>query len=440
MKKILLSANNCFVLYNFRFGLMKELEKHNYKIVCLAGKDGSSEEIKKNNWRFINIDIDRRGKNLFNDLKLFFSYLKIYRQEKPMCILQYTIKPNIYGTIAARMLRIPVINNVTGLGDTFSKENLTYKIVKILYKISFKFPKKVFFQNKDDMNLFLKNKLINLKKCDQIPGSGVDLDKFTVLKKERKDNKIIFLFLGRISNSKGVRIVNEISKRMLKKNLNIEFWLLGKIYEDEKNHISKEELLDWEQKSNIKYLGTSKDVRKQIKEADCIIFPSFYREGVPRSLIESAAMGKPILTTKNVGCKDIVEDGYNGYLAKPEDIEDMLGIVEKFLDLSEEEKKLMGLNGRKKAEKVTRFIYDLDKSIDNMLPKMEKGSFMVWTIGNRNVNKQMVHNDLILRELFASKGVNIFTDLEREILSKRMPGRNNFSETMSKEKILIFKI
>lgn len=351
MKKILLSANNCFVLYNFRFGLMKELEKNNYEIVCLAGKDGSSEEIKKNNWRFINIDIDRRGKNLFNDLKLFFSYLKIYRQEKPMCILQYTIKPNIYGTIAARLLRIPVINNVTGLGDTFSKENLTYKIVKILYKISFKFPKKVFFQNKDDMNLFLKNKLINLKKCDQIPGSGVDLDKFTVLKKERKDNKIIFLFLGRISNSKGVRIVNEISKRMLKKNLNIEFWLLGKIYEDEKNHISKEELLDWEQKSNIKYLGTSKDVRKQIKEADCIIFPSFYREGVPRSLIESAAMGKPILTTKNVGCKDIVEDGYNGYLAKPEDIEDMLGIVEKFLDLSEEEKKLMGLNGRKKAEK-----------------------------------------------------------------------------------------
>lgn len=351
MKKILLSANNCFVLYNFRFSLMKELEKNNYKIVCLAGKDSSSKEIKKNEWRFIDIPIDRRGKNLFNDLRLFFNYLKIYRKEKPMCVLHYTIKPNIYGTIAARILKIPVINNVTGLGDTFSKENLTYKIVKILYKISFKFPRKVFFQNTDDMELFLKNKLIDLKNCDQIPGSGVDLNKFNILKRERRDNKIIFLFLGRISNSKGVRIINEISEKIFKENLNVEFWLLGKIYEDEENHISKDELLTWEQKSNIKYLGTSKDVREQIKEADCIIFPSFYREGVPRSLIESAAMGKPILTTKNVGCKDIVEDGYNGYLAEPKDTESMLRIVEKFLSLSEEEKKIMGLNGRKKAEK-----------------------------------------------------------------------------------------
>ena len=349
MERILLSANNSFVLYNFRFGLMKELEK-NYEVVCLAGKDSSCEEIKKNGWNFIEIFLDRKGKNIYKDLVLFFNYLKIYKKEKPCCILHYTIKPNIYGTIAARILKIPVINNVTGLGDTFNEANLTNKIVKLLYRIAFKFPEKVFFQNDDDMNLFLNNNLIIKEKCARIPGSGVNLTKFVAKKKYRSDEQTIFLFLGRISNNKGVRIVNEISKIMVTKNPNVEFWLLGKIYSDEENHISEEELKDWETKSNIKYLGTSKDVREQIKEANCIIFPSFYREGVPRSLIEAAAMEKPILTTDNVGCRDIVEDGYNGFLAKPNDMASMLKIVEKFLSLSKEEKKIMGLNGRKKAE------------------------------------------------------------------------------------------
>ena len=349
MKKIILNANTLFAVYNFRCNLMKSLEKEGCEIVCLGNKDSSSEQIEKNGWRYIDASMDRRGTSIINDAKLFFNYLKIFKKEKPDYILNFTIKPNIYGSLAAKLLNIPTINNVTGLGDIFDKENLTSKIVKILYKISFKFPKKIFFQNDDDLNIFLKNNLVDKKICGRLPGSGVEIERFTPKEIKKEDNKIRFLFLGRISNKKGVRIINEVSKILTPKYPNIEFQLLGKVYTDEEGHISKEELSSWEKESNIKYLGTSKDVTKEISKADCIIFPSFYREGVPRSLIESAAMGKPILTTDNVGCRDIVNDGYNGYLAKPNDIDSMVKIVEKFLNLSKKEKEILGKNGRKKA-------------------------------------------------------------------------------------------
>lgn len=351
MKKIILNANNGFVIYNFRYNLMKELEKQGYRIICMAGKDSSIEEINNNGWEFIDSNLDRRGTSILNDLKLFFFYLKVLKKEKPDYLLNFTIKPNIYGTLAGKMMRVPTINNVTGLGDVFDTDNVTSKIVKLLYKISFKFPKKVFFQNNDDLEIFLNNKLIDKEICDRLPGSGVEVDRFIPLEKTREDNKKVFLFLGRISNKKGVRIINEVSKILTPKYPNIEFQLLGKVYTDEDGHISKEELSKWEKESNIRYIGTSKDVRNEIKEADCIIFPSYYREGVPRSLIESASMGKPILTTDNVGCRDIVEDGYNGYLAKPNDINSMVEIVEKFINLSEKDQKNLGNNGRIKVLK-----------------------------------------------------------------------------------------
>ncbi|MDY3060760.1 MAG: glycosyltransferase family 4 protein [Fusobacterium sp.] len=351
MKKIILNANTLFAVYNFRCNLMKRLSKEGYEIICLGNRDSSAEQIVENGWRYIDAGMDRRGTSILNDLKLFFFYLKVFKEEKPEYILNFTIKPNIYGTLAAKLVGVPVINNVTGLGDIFDTENITSKIVKILYKISFRFPKRVFFQNDDDMKIFLDNKLIDKKLCDRLPGSGVEVQKFFPEELVKEDNKIRFLFLGRISVKKGVRIINEVSKILTPKYPNIEFQLLGKVYIDEEGHISKEELSKWEKESNIKYLGTSKDVRNEIKKVDCIIFPSYYREGVPRSLIESASMGKPILTTDNVGCRDIVEDGYNGYLANPNDVDSMVEIVEKFLKLSEDRRKVMGENGRNKVLK-----------------------------------------------------------------------------------------
>lgn len=350
-KKILLSANNAFVIYNFRYGLMKELEKKGYEIITLAGDDGTSQNIINEGWKYIELTIDRRGKNIINDLKLCYSYYKVYKKEKPNYILQFTIKPNIYGTLAAKILGIPMINNVTGLGDVFSKENLTSKIVKFLYKVAFKFPKKVFFQNDDDLEVFLANNLVDKKICGRLPGSGVNIEKFRPLKKETSSEKFKFLFLGRISETKGVRLINEAAKILKNKYPNVEFQLLGKVYTEESSHISKDELKKWEKDSNIKYLGTSKDVRKEIKECDCILFPSYYREGVPRSLIEAASMAKPIITTDNVGCRDIVNDKYNGLLAKPKDLASLIEKIEEVLTMNKVELNQLGINGRLKAEK-----------------------------------------------------------------------------------------
>lgn len=182
MKKILLSANNSFVLYNFRYGLMKELEKNGYTIVMVSEIDEFKKKLEKH-WKFIDVNIDRRGKNIINDLKLIWSYYKIYKKEKPDYILHFTIKPNIYGTLAAKLLNIPTINNITGLGEIFSTPSLTQKIVKLLYKISFKYPKKVLFQNNDDLNLFLDNRLIKKDICERVSGSGVNIQKFIPLDK-----------------------------------------------------------------------------------------------------------------------------------------------------------------------------------------------------------------------------------------------------------------
>ena len=350
MKKIMITVNVAFVAYNFRYGLMKELSNKGYEVVVVGARDNSSKDIEKKGWRFIDIPIDRKGTNILNDFKLLKSYKNIYKKEKPDIIFQFTIKPNIYGTLAARSLKIPVVNNITGLGEIFLKDNLMAKIVKTLYKISFKTPQKVFFQNYDDMNLFLENKLVKKEICDRLPGSGVNLKKFYPMDKTIENDNILFLFIGRISDEKGVRVLYEAAKKLKNKYNNLEFQLLGKIYKDEKNAIKEEELNNWREDGILNYLGTSKDVRQEIKNSDCIVLPSYYREGVPRTLIESAAMAKPIITTDNVGCRDIVEDDYNGFLCEPKNVESLVGKIENFLRLSEKERNFLGENGRVKVE------------------------------------------------------------------------------------------
>lgn len=351
-ENIIVSANLVSQVLNFRLGLIEELKKNN-TIYILAAKDSqySIEELEKIGCKYVETPLTRRGTSIKDDLLLLKFYIQQFKKIKPKIVLQFTIKPNIYGSIAGKILKIPTINNVTGLGPSLFEKGVTKKIIKLLYRVSFKFPKKVFFQNDDDLKVFLDNKLVDYKICGRIPGSGVNIEKFKPLMKERTDNKFRFLFLGRINENKGVRLINEVSKMLKNKYPNVEFQLLGKVYPEEEKHISKNELKEWEKESNIKYLGTSKDVRKEIKECDCILFPSYYREGVPRSLIESAAMAKPIITTDNVGCKDIVNEGYNGFLAKPKDLNSLIEKIEKVLTMTKEELDQLGINGRMKAEK-----------------------------------------------------------------------------------------
>lgn len=351
MKKILMTSNTSWYLYNFRLGMIKALINEGFQIEILAPKDNFTNKLEELGCKFNEINFDGKSKNPIKDFFLINKIRKKFKKIEPDLIINSTIKPNIYGSIAGGILKIPVINNVSGLGNIFSNGGITKIIVQNLYKIAYKKPKKVFFQNNDDMNLFIENKIIKREIADRVPGSGVNIEEFKYLSKTQEDGKLKILFIGRMLWDKGVGDLIEVSKKLKPKYNHIEFQLLGPTNFNNPTAISKEQIKDWEAQNLIKYLGKTTKVKDFLREADVVILPSKYREGVPRSLIEAAAMEKPIITYNNVGCKDIVENNLNGYICELGNIEDLIIKTEQFINLSLKEKKEMGKNGREKVKK-----------------------------------------------------------------------------------------
>ena len=350
-KKILISINTSWNIINFRLGLLQALQNKGYKIIVLAPKDKYSELFATFDFEYYDIEMNNKGTNPIEDLKLTISYYKILKEIKPDLILNYTIKPNIYGTIAANLLKIPTINNIAGLGTLFVNENFITKIAKFLYKYSQDKASKIFFQNNEDFELFTSSRLVDRKKSDVLPGSGVNTEKFKPIEKTKNLDKIVFLLISRMLWDKGVGEYVEAAKTLRKKYPNAEFQLLGFLDVVNKSAISKEQMDSWVKEGIINYLGTSDNVQNEISNADCMVLPSFYREGTPRTLLESASMAKPIVTTNNIGCKDVVNDGETGYLCKIKDSNDLASKLEFIINMSEKERKIMGQKGREKIIK-----------------------------------------------------------------------------------------
>lgn len=348
IKKLFIVANNSWYLYNFRLNLAMSLKNKGYEVYFLAPEDNKYSELLKKDFKFINVFIDSKGINPFKDLKTIYQFYKIYREVKPNIVLNFTIKPNIYSSLVCRYLYIDCISNITGLGTIFIKENFVTKLAKYLYKISLKRNKVVFFQNKDDRDLFLKNNLLCKKsKIDVLPGSGVDLDKFKPIT-EYKSEKFIFLFIGRLIKDKGIFELIEASLILNKKYDNFKLWLLGEYGVQNNTAITQKDLDKWLKNDFIKYLGKTDDVKSVISKSDCVVLPS-YREGTPRSLLEAAAMEKPIVTTNTVGCKEVVNDSINGFLCDVKNSKDLSIKMGKILDLSDDERMLMGKAGRERV-------------------------------------------------------------------------------------------
>ena len=343
-------ANTSWYLYNFRHGIIERLIKDGYRVQILSPEDKYSQNLVEMGCDFHHIETDGKTKNPLKDLGLLINYRKSFKDLKPDMIFNSTIKPNIYGSIAAATLKIDVINNVSGLGNVFINNNLTTKLVKIMYKIAFRTPKKVFFQNNEDMQLFLDNKLLKKEVCDRLPGSGVNIEKFRPMDKTPSEN-IKFLLIARMLWDKGIGEYVEAARVLKTKYNNLEFQLLGHLNFDNPTAISKDQMDEWVREGVVNYLGLSDDVREQIKESDCVVLPSAYREGVPKTLIEAAAMEKPIITTDNVGCRDIVDHEYNGFLCKPKNSGSLIRKIERFLNLKDQEKIKLGRNGREKVKK-----------------------------------------------------------------------------------------
>jgi glycosyltransferase involved in cell wall biosynthesis len=350
MKLIAITANTSWYLYNFRKNTISNLISKGFIVIVISPSDNYSPRLKNLGCEHIHISIDQNGNNIINDLLTIMTFYKIYKRIKPNVVLNFTTKNNIYSTFSAYLNNIRVINNISGLGINFSKKSFTFYILKYLYKISQPLADVIFFQNMDDMKVFSKYNIANKVKKYQVIGSGVDLSRFS-FSPTKKKIKINFLLSARLITEKGIYFYFDAASYFKNKYDNVEFYLAGFIDSNNPTSINIKKLEELQSKKIINYLGMSDTIEEIIKNMDCIVLPSYYSEGVPKSLLEAAAMGKPIITTDNTGCRDVVDNNFNGFLVKPRSLNSLINGISKFIDLSQEEQLRMGINSRKKAEK-----------------------------------------------------------------------------------------
>lgn len=348
---MVITSNTSWYLYNFRKNTILSLIENGYHVIGVAPKDEYSEKIEQLGATFIHVNIDQGGTNPVKDFKTFIDFYKIYSKIKPDVVLNFTPKNNIYSTIAAKLCKAKAINNIAGLGMVFINESFTAKLARFLYKVSQRKADKIFFQNEDDRTLFLDNKLADVSITDRLPGSGVDLSRFT-LQPANDDGIVRFLLIARMLYDKGIGHYVE-SARALKAKYDdgVEFQLLGFVGVNNPSAVTEDEMQAWVDDGIVNYLGVSDCVEQDIAKVDCMVLPSFYREGVPKSLLEAGAMGKPIVTTDNVGCRETVDDGVNGYLCELRSTESLTEKLELIISKTHEERLEMGRQSRLKIER-----------------------------------------------------------------------------------------
>jgi glycosyltransferase involved in cell wall biosynthesis len=346
IKTIILVGNTSWSMIKFRLGLMQKLSEEGYKVYVIAPEDEYSSQIKDTGCIHIPIFIDNKGNNPITDLLLIYKLQKLYKEISPDLIFHYTIKPNIYGTFAAKLAQKRSIAVVTGLGYTFINHSMVSKIAKFLYKQAFKYSYQVWFINHEDRHLFLRESLIEEKKTALLPSEGVNTKKFYPHPSLTPKNKFTFVLIARLLWDKGIGEYVKAAKELRRKYQNVDFNLVGFLDAQNPKAISKEQVDFWVTKGYINYLGHSQDIRQILGESDCIVLPS-YREGVSMILMEAAAMQKPIIASNVVGCKDLIINNISGFLCQPKNYQDLASKMEKMLHLSTTQRKKMGIEGRK---------------------------------------------------------------------------------------------
>ena len=364
MNKLLIISNSITSLINFKKELIQTLIKNDYNVyfsVPESLENVQVQELTNIGAKYIQNSIKRRSINPFSELKVIFELINIVKEVNPDIVLTLTIKPNIYGSYVAKKYRIPIIINVTGLGSGFNNNNTKW-LVERMYKYACKNAYTIFFQNESNYNYFIENKITKKDKSKIIPGSGVNLEKFKPMEKTKEDGIVRFLFIGRIMKEKGIEEYLKAAEYITNKYSNVEFQILGP-FEEEKY---KEIILN-NNNSKIKYLGVSYDVRNEIKEIDCIINPT-YHEGMSNVLLEGAAMAKPLLASNIPGCREIVDNGVNGYLFEPKNETSLIKAIEKFLSQNESDRIKMGIASRQKVERT----FDRNLVIDAYLEEIAR--------------------------------------------------------------------
>jgi len=349
-KKILLVANTAWNLWNYRKALISNLIQADFEVVLAAPGDRFQNYLQENCCcRFVLLrHLSRRSFSIWQNALCLLEFVRLFRRERPALVLLFTIKPNILGNLAARIAAVPTLSIIEGLGYSGSQAARWRRLAAPLYRLALRKTEKVVFLNQDDAHEFRQHQLVRLDQALVIQGPGVDMEHFQPAR-HLPGEKTIFLFCGRLLVEKGIREFVQAAARIIQNVANAEFQVLGSPDPENPSSVSARELQIWKKESPVTFLGSADDVRLYLAKADVLVLPSYYREGVPRSVLEAMAMGKIIVTTDTPGCRDTVEAGKNGFLIPPKNVEALVAVLHEVLKLSPETRRQMGAFSRQKA-------------------------------------------------------------------------------------------
>jgi len=343
LPKLLLLTNSNVGLYRFRKETLIELSEHHH-IIISSPNDGFFDELSGLPITYVPTTFNRRGINLFAELSLLIKYYRLIKKYKPSAILTYTIKPNIYGNLVARLYKIPVITTITGLGDTFIKKGLTKQLIIVLYKLSFEKTRTLIFENSEDSSIFRELGILRKQQVLQTPGAGVNLEEHIPLPYPISD-KTVFLYVGRYMRTKGIAELLEACKKLTLSHPNqFEMILMGHSEQE-----LSQEIAQAVQANIVTDVGFQTDIKPYIQQAHAIVLPS-YKEGMSNALLEAAAMGRPLIATDVSGCREAVDVGINGYLCEAMNASSLYSALVQFIEHSPAEKQAMGVASRHKVE------------------------------------------------------------------------------------------
>ena len=347
--RVLIVINSSWNIINFRSNLIKKIKNDGNEVFAITNKDDYSHKLENLVTESNFVSFKSSSINPFSELKLFFHLYWKIRKIKPDIILTFTVKPNIYASIIGKLLNINTINNVAGLGIAHSNIFLR-NILKLLYKFSLSNSYKCFFQNENDLEYFLNNKIVDDSFASLLPGSGVDIEYFNMNDEKESSKKLKsefnFLLSSRLLWSKGIHEYVKAARLIKKEFNNVKFWLIGFSNVDNKDSIDSSRIEKWSTNGDIVFKGSTDNIKFFLKDVHSFILPSYYPEGTPKSLLEAASMKLPIITTDTPGCKNVVIDNVTGYLCQPKNHQDLYEKMKKILLLNHEERKLMGEQAR----------------------------------------------------------------------------------------------
>lgn len=348
----MIAVNAAWNLVNFRAGLIRALIADGWEVIAVAPDDPPQRAaLEAMGCRFVAIAMRSRGMSVAHDLGIFAAFLRLFLRERPAAMLGFTIKPNVYGSLAARLAGVPAINNISGLGTGFMRPGALQRLVVGLYRVGLSGSARVFFQNTEDRRLFVERGLVRPERAGLLPGSGIDLERFRPAPPADPPRPApVFLMIARLVFDKGVREFVEAARIVRAQRPEARFVLLGFLGVDNRTAVSAEDVAGWEAEGLVEYRPPLADVRPAIAAADVVVLPS-YREGTSRVLLEAAAMARPIVATDVPGCREVVDDGVSGLLCRVRDAQSLAEQLLAMCDTDPARRAAMGHAGRAKVER-----------------------------------------------------------------------------------------